>query len=143
MSLAWASGRQQTSLWDRPGWNTGSSAPLRSESHTTNALPFFLNNCSCDLSDWLHGSGRPTKQTFPQNPGPHVGSGRAPGKAREARRGFCCLPKQGPVSTPQLLGLLLPDGKRVRATLAELSCIAFLSGWKVQLYQSVSLDSPR
>lgn len=77
----------------------------------------------------------------PQNPGPHICSVRAPGKVREARRGFFYLPKQGHVSIPQLLGLLLPDGKRVRATLtlAELSCTAFLSWMEgFQLHQSIS-----
>lgn len=67
----------------------------------------------------------------PQNPGPCICSVRAPGEVREARRRFFYIPEQGHVSIAQLLGLL-PNGKRVRATLTlvELPCSAFISWMK-------------
>lgn len=130
MSLAWASGRQQTSLCDGSGWHTGSQPPSEVNLAFLFSLITVVVICLTDCTDLGDSPSRLSSQlSDPQNPGACISSLRAPGKAREARRGFCYLPKQGPVSIPQLLGLLLPDGKRVRATLtlAELSCTAFLS----------------
>jgi len=42
MSLTWAPGRQQTSLWDGSGQHIGPSVPLRRELAMTITLLFFL-----------------------------------------------------------------------------------------------------
>lgn len=106
--------------------------------------------CLTDCTDLGDPPSRLSSQlSDPQNPGPRISSVRAPGKARKTRRGFCYLSKQGPVSIPQLLGLLLSDGKRVRATLtlAELSCTAFLSWMEwcnsTSLFLLTLLDNPQ
>lgn len=135
ISLIQAPARQQTSLWYESGWHTGHSAPLRSKAGTTTTL-LLLPVLAIHLVEYIV-LGHPQTELLlcchlpgPWDPRLHTHSVRAPGKAREASRGFLCLPVQGLVSISLLWGLLLLDGKRGRApqTLAVLPSTAFLSG---------------
>lgn len=116
------------------------SSPQKEGTH--NNHPSFIT-CDCYPSGWLGWSGTPQTELLlhsylpdPWDPRLHTFSVRAPGKAREASRGFFCLPEQGPVSISLLLSHPPQlDGKRGRAPrlLLVFHPLHFSQGWKDEI----------